>query len=137
MVAASLGFALVVCGAGGWRADELPGHLGRIRYVQSPHIVEGAHAVAAAEDVDAVAVQAGGVGAPLAGLALPADFGLAPAEVDGVEHVDVVVVCRPVTTAEDDEFFAYGCAGHGAEGDGYVAAYVGGGEVEGVGVENV
>lgn len=74
---------------------------------------------------------------PFAGLPVSAYYGLAPAEVHRVEDIYIVVICRPVTAAENYQFLADGGAGHGPQGHGDVAAYDGGGKVECVCVEDV
>lgn len=77
------------------------------------------------------------MGSSFRGSCIPCYPRSGPAHVDGVEDVDVVVVGRPVTAAKDDEFFAYGRAGHGSEGNGDLAHHWRTRPVEGVGIQDV
>lgn len=84
------------------RTNRFPAHLTRIRDIEAPHIVERAHAIPTAKDVDAVAPETCRMRAALTWLLVAGDLGLRPAEAGGVEHVDVVVVGGTVAAAEDD-----------------------------------
>ncbi|KYK54150.1 hypothetical protein DCS_06107 [Drechmeria coniospora] len=116
---------------------QLPRHLGAVADVEAPYVVERPHAVAAAEDVDAVLVEAGRVRPSLGRQPVPEHLGPAPAKVDRVEHVHVVVVRRPVAAAEDDELLAHGRARHGPQRRRHLAHHVRHRPVKGVGVEHV
>ena len=50
------------------RGHQFPARLAQVGHVKAPDVVEGADAVAAAKDVDAVLVEAGSVGAAAARL---------------------------------------------------------------------